>query len=131
MFGTQPRIPGPETSGIQPSVKQSLETQALELVFEAARADDPSAIFLDLTRRKAFRANGRFSKFGPDVDINEAKAMSFVAESTHSVPVPKVFRAKTFEDGTTVVETKYILGKTLQESWPTLSVEEKKSFANE
>ncbi|ETI23231.1 hypothetical protein G647_05029 [Cladophialophora carrionii CBS 160.54] len=57
--------------------------------------------------------------------------MSFVAKSTHSVPVPKVFRADTFEDGTTVIEMEYISGKTLQESWLALSVEEKKSFAQQ
>ncbi|OCT54938.1 hypothetical protein CLCR_03127 [Cladophialophora carrionii] len=57
--------------------------------------------------------------------------MSFVAKSTYSVPVPKVFRADIFGDGTTVIETEYISGKTLQESWPALSVEEKASFAQQ
>ena len=108
----------------------SSESEAIEAAFHAARAD-PSAILLDLPRRKIFRANGRVVKFGPDVDIYEAKAMAFVANSALSVPVPKVFRAEIFEDGTTVIEMEDIPGETLQEVWPTISEEAKKSFARQ
>ena len=110
--------------------KPSSEAEAIEAAFHVARAD-PSAIFLELPRRKVFRASGRVIKFGPDVDIYEAKAMAFIANSALSVPIPKVFRAEIFEDGTTVIEMENIPGETLQEIWPTLSEEGKKSFARQ
>lgn len=110
--------------------KKSSETEAIEAAFDAAQAD-PSAILLDSPRRKVFRANGRVIKFGPDVDIYEAKAMVFIANSALSVPIPKVFRAEMFEDGTTVIEMENIPGETLEQVWPTLSEEGKKSFARQ
>ena len=108
----------------------SSETEAIEAAFHAARAD-PSAILVDLPRRKVFRASGRVIKFGLDLDIHEAKAMSFITKSAPSVPVPEVFRAETFENGTTIIEMENIPGETLQELWPTLSEEGKKSYAQQ
>jgi serine/threonine protein kinase len=111
-------------------MKPSSTIEVIEATFRAAQAD-PSAILLDLPRRKVFRANGKVIKFGPDVDIREATAMSFIAKSAITLPVPEVFRAETYEDGSTVIEMEMISGENLHEVWPRLSIEEKRDFAQQ
>lgn len=60
------------------------------------------------------------------MNIYEAKAMAFIANSALSVPIPKAFRDEIFEDGTTVIKMENIPGETLQEVRPTLLEEGKK-----
>ena len=64
------------------------------------------------------------------MDLHEAKAMLFIAESNLDIPVPKVYFAEIC-DGTTIIEMDLIQGVVLDEVWPNISTEEKRSYAQQ
>lgn len=97
--------------------------------FEKARSV-PSTILVDSPLRKVFLTEETFIKFGRDVDIREATALSFIANST-TIPVPRVYRTDSSEDGTTIIEMEKIAGKPLSAVWPTISTEQKKNIAQQ
>ena len=101
----------------------------LEVEFEKAKLDDPSAILLDMFDRKVFRVDQKVIKFGRHVNPDEAKTMLFLARTVTSVPIPRLWNFETCEDGTVIIEMEMIQGESLSDLWPKLVHEEKKKIA--
>lgn len=114
------------------SMNRRWTRETVEAAFQQAQPD-PSAVLLNSFGRKVFQVDGRIIKFGEPVDIQEAKASSFIAKSDLDIPIPTVYFAELC-DGTTIIEmemNQMIPGDTLEKVWPTLSAEEKRSYGQQ
>ncbi|KIW14391.1 hypothetical protein PV08_07173 [Exophiala spinifera] len=103
--------------------------ESVEAGFDQARAD-PSAILLDSFGRRVFRHNRRIIKYGEPVNCREAKALTFIAGSGLSIPVPEVYSCTDCE-GITIIDMEMVTGDTSESVWPQLSQDEKHSYARQ
>ncbi|EXJ93673.1 hypothetical protein A1O1_02065 [Capronia coronata CBS 617.96] len=96
---------------------------SLDDAFENAQAS-PSMVFLDLFHRRVFRHEGKVVKYGQSVTVQEAQALSFIKNSSLSIPIPRAHWSGTCEN-VGVVEMGVIEGDGV---WRGLSKDEKHSY---
>jgi len=108
--------------GLDETVSEINEYQAY---FEEIKGSNPAWIFLDSPGRKVFRMHNSVIKFGPGVDVREAKTLQFIKEST-KVPVPDAT-----SDRPNAIVMDYVGGCNLQDCWTQLSCEEKQGIVEQ